>query len=349
MTQTVKKSFCHLCLANCGIKVTIEDNKFIKIIPDFDDPVSKGYICEKAQKLIGYQHSPDRIIEPMKKINGEFITISWEQALTEIIDKLKTLKKRDRILYMAPATLEYRSIYKYELMKKLGVKFVTNVYSMEKIYPSLVESILLNTHVEPDRKNSQVHIIIGQNPWVTQHYPQARKILNDIKNDPNRKLIVIDPCDTETTKISDYHLKINSGSDAWVMLALIKILIDKNYIDQKFINDRTKNYSKIAQHFSNINLDECLIMCGISIDQLLEIANIIRLANGISVTSGNGICHSPNAFANNYLFALLYLLTGNYQKPGGMITIDNSPSAGMDHIHYFTETKVPWGQKKQFS
>lgn len=348
MTQIIKKSYCHLCLAHCGIKITVDDDKIVKIISDFDDPVSKGYICEKAQKLIGYQHSQDKITTPMKKINGEFIAISWEQAIDEIVDKLKTLKRKDRILYMAPATVEYKSVYKYELMRKLGAKFVTNVFSMEKIYPELVERTLLHTHVEPDRINSQVHIIIGQNPWITQHYPRARKILLDIKNDPDRKLIVIDPCDTDTTKISDQHLKINPGSDAWAMIALIKLLIDKVYVDLEFINKRTTNYQKIQEYFSQINLDECLDICGLSYDQLSTIADLIHSADGgVSITSGNGICHTPNALANNYLFCLLYLLTGNYQKSGGMITIDGCISQGIVSDHYYTETKVPWGYQKQ--
>lgn len=347
MTQTIKKSYCHLCLAHCGINVTVADDKIIKIISDFDDPVSKGYICEKAQKLIGYQHSQDKITAPMKKVNGEFIAISWEQAIDEIVDKLKMLKQRDRILYMAPATVEYKSVYKYELMRKLGAKFVTNVFSMEKIYPELVERTLLHTHVEPDRSNSQVHIIVGQNPWITQHYPRARKILLDIKNDPNKNLIVIDPCDTDTTKIADHHLKINPGSDAWAMIALIKLLIDNDYVDLDFINNRTKNYDKIQRYFSQITLDECLDICGLAYDQLSNIADLIHSANGVSITSGNGICHTPNALANNYLFCLLHLLTGNYQTPGGMTTIDSSINQGIVSDHYYTETTVPWGSQKQ--
>lgn len=350
MTQIIKKSYCHLCLAHCGIKVTLDDKKIIKIVSDFDDPVSKGYICEKAQKLIGYQHSKDRITEPLKKINGEFVSISWDQAIEEIVDKIKTFKQRDSILYMSPSATEYRSVYKLELMRKLGAKFVTNIFSVEKMYPSFVESTLLHSHVEPDRKNSQVHIIIGQNPWVTQHYPRARKVLLDIKNNPNRKLIVIDPCDTDTTKISDYHIKINPGSDAWVMIALIKLLIDNNYIDFNFINKQTINYDKVLKYFSQINLNECLMICGISYEKLFEIAKLIYLADGgVSLTSGNGICHTPNALANNYLFCLLYLLTGNYQKLGGMITVDSCISQGMISNQYFDEPKIPWGSQKQFA
>ena len=87
--ESIKKSFCHLCLAECGIKITVEDNKFAKISPDFDDPISQGYVCEKSQKLIGFQHNTDRITSPLKKIDGTFVPISWEQAIDEISIRLK--------------------------------------------------------------------------------------------------------------------------------------------------------------------------------------------------------------------------------------------------------------------
>ena len=146
MSVTIKKSICHLCLAHCGINISIDNDRFCKIEPNINDPVSQGYICEKAQKLIGFQHSQDRILTPLKRTNGSFIPITWEQALTEISDKLKTISG-DRIFYMASAVPDYRSIYNYELVKKLGSNYVSNVYSMEKIYPSMVNSMIFNAHI----------------------------------------------------------------------------------------------------------------------------------------------------------------------------------------------------------
>ena len=70
------------------------------------------------QKLIDYQHHKDRITSPLKKIGNRFVSISWEQAINEIVDKLNNID-RTRILYMAPAIVEYKSVYKYELMRRL--------------------------------------------------------------------------------------------------------------------------------------------------------------------------------------------------------------------------------------
>lgn len=347
MTQIIKKSFCHLCLAQCGIKVTIKDGKFIKIIPDFDDPVSQGYICEKSQKLIGFQHSNDRITSPLKKTDKGFVSISWEQALDEIVVRLREID-RSKIFYMASAVPGHRSEYTYELVRRLGAKYVSNVYSMEKIYPSMVASMFFGSFPHPDIKNSQAHIVIGQNPWITQHYPRARKILNDLSNDPNRYLIVIDPCQTDTSDMADIYLKLAPGTDAWLLSALIKIMIENDYVNYEFINQQTRNYDKIKTYFSNVDLEECLNICRVPVEQLHNLAKIINSSTSVSVNSGNGTCHSLNPFAVNYLIILLYTLTGNYQKVGGMNTMSDPIDPGMISNQYFTETHVPFGNKKQF-
>jgi anaerobic selenocysteine-containing dehydrogenase len=338
MTVEIKKSFCHLCLAECGINVTVQDNNIIKVAPDFDDPVSQGYICEKSQRLIEFQSSPDRITSPLKKVNGEFIPISWEQAIDEVAIDIKP--HLNSILYMAPLSPSYNAttLYSYELMVKLGVRYATNVLSFEKAYSLVTHQLFFTTGVIPNKQKAQTLIVIGQNPWITQHYPRARKILNDIKNDTARTLIVVDPVVTETANIADKHVKIAPGTDAWLLTAIIKKLIMDKAIDIEFIATHTSNFDKVNQHFAKVNLDECLSICNISYHQLTTIVNIIKDSESIAIDSGNGICHSMFPFANNYLIILLYLLTGNYQKPNSMESMNSVLSC---ISHYLIATQTP--------
>ncbi len=346
MTAEIKKSFCHLCLAECGITVTIDNNQIIKISPDPTDKVSQGYICEKAQMLINYQRSKDRISSPLKKVNDKFIEISWEQAFDEITEKLKVLD-HDSILYMAPVpgTFQSNNIYGYELATKLGAKYMTNVFSVEKVYNLLAQMYLYDTGIVSDRKNTQTLILLGQNTWVTQHYPRARIILNEIKKNPNRKLIVIDPCETETTKIADLHLKLTPGTDAWLLTALIKILIDNSWIDDQYINDYTIHVDKIKQHFNKVDVNQCSTICGIDIEQLYQVADIIHNSQGFILDDGLGICHGPSPQTSNYLINLLYLLTGNINTIGGALNY------GMVQLgtgsYYFNEKYTPITKQRQ--
>ena len=89
-----KKTFCRICEAQCGLIVNTQDNRVIDIEPNKDHVASKGYACIKGLKMGDFVHSPDRLEQPLKKVDGEFIPIPWKQALTEIGDKLKSIHQQ---------------------------------------------------------------------------------------------------------------------------------------------------------------------------------------------------------------------------------------------------------------
>ena len=346
---TIKKSFCYLCLADCGINVSLDkQDQIIKITSDFNDPVSQGYICEKAQKLKEHQTSEDRIISPLKKINGNFVEITWEQALDEISQKLKDiimLGKADRIFYMAPtvAMNEIAKLTNKELMATLGARYCTDIFSAERMHKHVIDSMFYSQKIDPDRKNCQTLIVIGKNPWVTNQHAKARKLLNDIKNDPNRNLIVIDPCTTETSMIADIHIKIKPGTDAWFLSALIAILINDGFIDQNYVDQNLENYHVLQDHFSKLDIDNYLMICGIDRSVIDQLISIIVNSDGLAFDPGNGIDHSVYPYSVFYLLNLLIHITGNYQKQGGMIPIFGF----LPDDDHFTQTKSPLTNQMQ--
>ena len=87
--MTIHHTACILCSRVCGITIEVEDNQFKKIRGDEACPSSKGYICQKAARLTHYQSHPDRLTRPLKKMaDGQFVAVSWDQALSEIAAEL---------------------------------------------------------------------------------------------------------------------------------------------------------------------------------------------------------------------------------------------------------------------
>jgi anaerobic selenocysteine-containing dehydrogenase len=324
----VKKSFCYLCSAECGILATIEDKKIIKISPNFDDPVSKGYICAKSQKIIEYQHSPDRIFSPKKRIGEKYMDITWEQAFSEITEKLSL--SQNQILYMEQNYYSFAAGYKCELAKNLGAEYTTNVFSIEKSHEILVRSQMFNCLIYPDRENADTLLIVGQNTWVSQHFPRARSILNAIKNDKNKKLIVVDTCDTATTKLADLYIKIRPGTDVWLFAALVRRVID-------FKPSTIKNIELLMKKLQPIDINTCLRITGLSTETFEDLVNLIVDSKNLVIDSGNGICHTPQNIATQYLSTILFLINGNMGH--GMKPVSTYSSS--HYFHYFSQEKTP--------
>ena len=87
-------TFCRICEATCGLEVSTADNRILDIKPDPDHVVSRGYACVKGTRYASVQHSPDRLLQPIKRVGSDWQEISWEQALREIA--LRTQELVDR-------------------------------------------------------------------------------------------------------------------------------------------------------------------------------------------------------------------------------------------------------------
>ena len=83
-----KTTGCVLCAQNCGLKLFVEDGKITRAKPDRENPRSKGYVCRKGLKVLFHQYPGDRISQPLKRVDGEFVPVSWDQALDEIAEKM---------------------------------------------------------------------------------------------------------------------------------------------------------------------------------------------------------------------------------------------------------------------
>ena len=100
--MTTKIGVCNLCEAICGLQITIKGNEVTGIRGNPDDPLSRGHICPKGVALADVYADPDRLRSPVKKVNGEFVETSWEDAFNIVADSLARIAKahgRDAIAF----------------------------------------------------------------------------------------------------------------------------------------------------------------------------------------------------------------------------------------------------------
>jgi len=102
MSKKYRLCACPLdCFDLCSMRAEIIDGKVTKLEGNKDHPITQGFICEKGGKHIERMYSTLRIKQPMKKVNGEFVEISWDEALDTITSKLKHYIDKDGTLSIA--------------------------------------------------------------------------------------------------------------------------------------------------------------------------------------------------------------------------------------------------------
>ena len=91
---------------------------------------------------------------------------------------------------------------------------------------------------------------------LLQRRPRIGGDLKDIQK-RGGKVVVVDPREAETTKISDQHIMIRPGTDLFLLLGMMKNIIDHKLYDQEFVNNRSKKciyYYLIPKRIEGITL-----------------------------------------------------------------------------------------------
>ena len=78
--RTTSFRACPLCEAICGLEMQFEDGRMVAIRGDDADPFSRGHVCPKGNAILDLEADPDRLTSPMRKVDGQWQAIGWDEA-----------------------------------------------------------------------------------------------------------------------------------------------------------------------------------------------------------------------------------------------------------------------------
>ena len=323
--MTTKPTACILCSQNCGIQIQLNGKgNFEKISGDKAHPVSKGYLCQKATRLNYYQQQA-RLTSPLrKKDDGTFQEITWAIAIKEIAEKLVTIRNNhggETIAYVGGGGQgnHLGGVYGTALRTACQTPYIYSALAQEKTGNFWVNGKLFgkqSTNYCEAVAEAEYVLIIGANPIQSHGIPKARPVINELGRDPNRTLVVVDPRRTETAKKADIFLQVKPGKDAWLMAALLGVIIQEGLQDKEFLTTRTVGFEEVKPHFINIPVEEYARISGVDAPSIRKVARGMAKAKTMAVRSDLGIEQSYNSTLNAYLARLLFLVTGNFGKEG---------------------------------
>lgn len=324
--MTTQTTACILCSRNCGLKVEIENGKFTKIRGDENHPISKGYICQKAARLEHYQNHGDRLQHPLKRqADGSFVKVSWDEALNDIAQRLLAIRSKHGGKAFATAGgggqgNHLGGAYLGQMRAAMKSRFAYNSLAQEKTGDFWVNGRLFGSqtcHTTEDVEHADYVLFIGTNPFQAHGIPNARDTLKEIKKDPNRTMVVIDPRRSETAKQADIHLQVKPGTDAFLMSAMLAIIINENLHDRAFLSQHCNDFAEVEQVLRTVPIADYAARADIPLADLEKVARGFATAKTACVRIDLGIQHTLHTTLNGYLEKLLYLITGNFGIKGG--------------------------------
>lgn len=336
-TQTHYRA-CNLCEATCGLVIVTEGEQIVSIKGDEKDPLSRGYICPKGTAMADIQNDPDRLRKPVKKVNGEWQEISYQEAIELVAENVvKTQEKHgdDAIgFYLGnPTVHNYGSLTHgpgFSRVLKTINRF--SATSLDQL-PCHLASFLMYGHQHlipvPDIDNCDYFLMLGANPvasngsmWTVPDFPNRVKELKK----RGGELVVIDPRKTETAHIASAHHFIKPGSDALFLMAIIHSLFKNNLVNLGHLKHLIANLDNVKQAAEVFSPEKVAPMCGIDATTIETIAQ--KLAStpravcygrmGISTQAFGAVC--------NWAIQVINILCANLDVVGG--TMVTHPAAG---------------------
>ena len=327
MSDGWRQTACILCSVNCGLEVQLDGRHIVRIRGDRAHPGSRGYACEKAQRLDHYQNGRHRLTTPLRRrADGTFEPIDWDTAIREVAAKLVAVRDAfsgETIFYYGGGGQgnHLGGAYSAATRRALGSVYTSNALAQEKTGEFWVDGQLYGRprcHTTGDFERAEVVMFVGKNPWQSHGFPRARAILRAIAADPKRSLIVIDPRRTETADLADFHLRVCPGTDAFCLSALLAVLVQEDLVDHDFIRDRTSNGEALFAALQRISVADHCARAGVAEELVRKVARRIGTAASVSIYEDLGIQQAPHSTLNSYLEKLIYLLTGNFARRGAM-------------------------------
>ncbi|MEW6213162.1 MAG: molybdopterin-dependent oxidoreductase [Acidobacteriota bacterium] len=319
-------SACILCSRNCGIEVEVRGREMARIRGDKKHPISEGYLCQKAQRLNYYQNHRDRLTSPLRrKEDGSFEKISWDEAISEIAARLVHLRDTfgGRSLAYFGGGGQGNHLggpYGKTLRSAMQTRNYYSALAQEKTGGFWVDGRLYgkqNCHPTEDVENADVVVFIGTNPWQSHGIRNARQVLREITSNPDKQMIVIDPRRTETAEMADLHLQLLPGTDAYLMAAMLAVIVREEREAREFLDTHTSGFEAVREALLEVPIEDFARRSGIALEDVYRAARMIAGAESCAVRTDLGIEQTLNSTLNAYLRALLYLLTGNFARRGG--------------------------------
>ncbi len=318
---------CVLCSHNCGIRVDVEGGRMVSIRADEANPITHGYICNKAVTCDKYAHHEQRTQKPLRRReDGSFEEIDWGSAINEISAKLKAIRERHSPRSIALVGIggqanHMDAPYGTSFLRAVGSRRWFNAYAQEKTQHHLVESWMFDNSptlfMHADLANTRFLLVMGTNPRISNRGSNPTETFKHLGKKADCKIVVADPRETETTRGADVHLRVKPGGDVYLLIGMAATMIQNELYDAEFVAARTQGFNEVRDVLSRVNVGEMAELAGLKESEIKQTAEEFADSGASSIFYDLGVEMTPFSTLLSYLIRLNLTITGNMCREGG--------------------------------
>ena len=309
--------------------------------------------CLRGRSYRARLYSPERLLYPMKRVGArgeaKFKRISWDQALSEIAERmvhLKTTYGPTALLDQSYAGASYGVLHKSDQIEGLLGRFMgmfgcrTNSWSVPSYQGTTFSSRITFGTIEDGNEDdafahTKLMIMWGWNPAYTFHGGNTFYYLRMAKQ-RGCKFVVVDPQYTDSAAAYDaWWIPIKPNTDAAMMAGIAHYIFANNLQDQAFIDRFVQGmdagtmpgWAQGQENFKDYIMgvsdgvpktpEWASEICGVSAEDIIKLADMYATTKPAALKAS--WAPGRNAYGEQYnrMAAALQAMTGNIGILGG--------------------------------
>ena len=338
--STWKPSVCPLCNAGCGViaRVVEGDAEVFrngqpgvirmglvkKLEGNPEDPISQGKLCARGQAALQVTYHPDRLDKPRKRSgergSGQFVDISWDQAIKELTDQLDALaaaNDQGSLAFLTRPRRGRRLELIAQFLQRYGAKppVTFELFSDEVLRRA--NAISFGAHQLPtfDLEQSRYVVVFGADLLGTWNSPLAQSAaygrMRQAGAGTRAKFVHVDARLSQTAANADEFVAIRPGTDGVLALGIARAIAVQN----------GGTPDPAAAPFTPQDVEQ---RTGVPAAKVERLAREFS-ANGpaVAIIGGAPLAHTNGLF-NAVAVNTLNRVAGSVNQPGGISFIETA-------------------------
>lgn len=278
-----KDTICPFCSCGCTLTLGIREGKILRSRGKEDSGISEGNLCGRGRFGFDYIYSGNRIKEPMVRIDGELVPVSWEEALKYTSDCLKYIT----------------TVHGPSSVGAIGSPRCTNEdnYALQKFMREIIGSGNIDS-------SAAFGYGIAEKGWkkafglsghkIDLKSPLGKEVILVIESDisvthpvfglnilkakrEGTKLIVVDSRETKLTRHSTQWIRIKQGTGVALLNGIMKVMIDRGLFDTEHASKIT-GFSELKEALQEYTPEEVAKITGITNEEITNLAETLARA-----------------------------------------------------------------------
>ena len=333
--ETVR-TFCRICEPSCGLVANVENGRLVKLQPDRDHAITKGFACHKGLAAVDLHNDPDRLHSPMiRSADGQWRDASWDDALGEVSRRLNAVIDTHGINAVAAyvgnptAFNALGSLHIATMLRTLGIRRTFSSGTQDCANKFVASEAVFGSstvHPIPDLDNTDLCLIIGENPRVSQaSFYSIANVLGEMRRAAGRgaRMVFINPRRIEKPErgVGDTIL-IRPDTDVWFLAALLHEIDQLGGFDEAVIARHGTRLDNLRAYISQYPADRAAEVTGVSASTIRELAAAWVATPRASVHASTGINMGRQGTLAYWLVHMLSFVTGRLDMAGGNLKSD---------------------------